>query len=170
MKEILTLLFKKSIEFGDETYTEEQLKMQWIGNPPASTSQIESAEKRLGVSLPKDYIDMVSIANGFPTSSSSVEPSFHKVEEIDFYRNIPWNVIDTWKQMGELDDVVAELEKAIIVAGLEEEQQFLIIPPEHTRDPWKYWKFAMWIPGEEPYNNLKEYFSAVIEVINDELH
>ena len=48
-----------------------------------------------GIKLPEDYVEMVMIANGFPTCSTSVEPSFLKVEEIDFYRNlglVEWSV------------------------------------------------------------------------------
>jgi hypothetical protein len=98
-----------------------------------------------------------------------VEPSFQKVEEIDFYKNYQWNVIDTWKEMGELEDVVGELEKAIIVAGFEEEQQFLIIPPSDGQQKWKYWKFAMWIPGNEEHKDLKSYFERVIEFLNRQI-
>lgn len=169
MKRTLEILFEKSVVLGDEEYTDTQIQSKWIGNPPATIEEIDNTEKRLGLKLPQDYIAMVSIANGFPTSSNSVEPSFLKLEEVDFYKNYQWNVIDTWKEMGELNDVVCELEKAIIIAGLEEEQQFLLIPPSDGKNEWKYWKFAMWIPGEEEYKNLKSYFERVIEFLNGQI-
>ncbi|RKD92868.1 SMI1/KNR4 family protein [Mangrovibacterium diazotrophicum] len=169
MKETLEILFDKSIEFCDENYTEEQIKTKWIGNLPASGTEIENAEKRLGIKLPQDYIEMVSTANGFPPCSNSVEPSFQKVDEIDFYRNFQWNVIDTWKEMEELNDVVSDLERAIMIAGLEDEQQFLIVPPTNGQNKWKYWKFAMWIPGEEEYQDLKSYLEGVIEFLNEQI-
>tara|TARA_B100000745_G_C20007454_1_gene342145 strand:+ start:18 stop:542 length:525 start_codon:yes stop_codon:yes gene_type:complete len=169
MKETLEILFDKSIELGDENYSEEQIKTKWIGNLPVSATEIENAEKRLEIKLPQDYIEMVSIANGFPTCSNSVEPSFQKVDEIDFYRNFQWNVIDTWKEKGELNEVVSDLERAIVIAGLEDEQQFLIIPPTNGRNKWKYWKFAMWIPGEEEYQDLKNYLEGVIEFLTEQI-
>lgn len=169
MNETLEILFDKSIELGDENYTEEQIRTRWIGNLPASVTEIENAEKRLGIKLPQDYIEMVSAANGFPTCSNSVEPGFQKVDEIYFYRNFQWNVIDTWKEMGELNDVVSDLERAIMVAGLEDEQQFLIIPPTNGQNKWKYWKFAMWIPGEEEYEDLKSYLEGVIEFLTEQI-
>jgi cell wall assembly regulator SMI1 len=169
MKKSLEILFEKSIVLGDVEYSDTQIKSRWVGNPPATVEEIENTEKRLGLKLPQDYIELVTIANGFPTCSNSVEPSFQKVEEIDFYKNYQWNVIDTWKEMGELKDVVRELEKAIIVAGFEEEQQFLIIPPSDGQQKWKYWKFAMWIPGEEEYKDLKSYFESVIEFLNGQI-
>ena len=169
MKKTLEILFEKSVAFGDEEYSDIQIQTKWIGNPPATNKEIENTEKRLGLKLPQDYINMLSIANGFPTSSNSVEPSFQKIEDVDFYKNYQWNVIDTWKEMGELDDVVCELEKAIIIAGLEEEQQFLLIPPSDGQQEWKYWKFAMWIPGEEEFKDLKAYFEKVIEFLNEQI-
>lgn len=169
MKETLETLFGKSIELGDEKYTEEQINTKWIGNPPVSSTEIENAEKRLGLKLPQDYIEMIRIANGFIICSMSVEPSFQKIDEIDFYRNFQWNVIDTWKEIGELDDVVSDLERAIMIAGLEDEQQFLIIPPSIGQSKWKYWKFAMWIPGEEEYNDLKSYLSGVIDLLTEQI-
>lgn len=169
MKETLGILFDKSIELGDENYTEEQIKTKWIGNLPASSEEVENAEKRLGIKFPQDYIEMVRTSNGFPTCSNSVEPSFQKVDEIDFYRNFQWNVIGTWKEMAELNDVVSDLERAIMIAGLEDEQQFLIIPPTNGQDKWKYWKFAMWIPGEEEYQNLKSYLEGVIEFLTEQI-
>lgn len=169
MKKILELLFDKSILLGDEKYTDAQIKSRWIGNAPATIEEIENTEKRLGLKLPQDYVEFIKIANGFPTSTNAVEPSFQKVSDIDFYKNFQLNVIDTWNEMGELDYVVSKLERAIIVAGLEEEQQFLLIPPIDSQSEWKYWKFANWIPGEQEFKDLKTYFESVIEFLNEQI-
>jgi len=169
MKETLEILFEKSIELGDEKFTDKQIKTKWCGNLPADKIEIENAEKRLGINLPQDYIELVTIANGFPTCSNSIEPTFQKVEKIDFYKNFQRNVINTWKEMEELDDVVNELERAIMIAGFEDEQQFLIIPPHEGQNNWKYWKFAMWIPGEEEYQDLKSYFESVINFLTEQI-
>lgn len=56
-----------------------------------------------------------------------------------------------------------------MIAGLEDEQQFLIIPPNSKNGNWKYWKFANWIPGEEEYENLKDYLENVIEFLDDQI-
>jgi len=117
MKETIKTLFEKSIELGDEEFTQEQISSKWIGNPSANQSEIESAEKRLGISLPKDYIELLTIANGFPTCTNNVEPSFQKVQGIDFYKYYKWNVIDSWKELAELEVEVNNLERAIMIAG-----------------------------------------------------
>ena len=167
MKDTLNILFDKSIQLGEANYTEKQVELKWIGNPPVSSIEIEEAESRLGIIFPQDYIELLTIANGFPTCSNSVEPSFLKVSEIDFYKNYHWNVIDDWSETGELDDIVSELKRAIMIAGHGEEQQFLIIPPTASNNKWKYWKFATWIPGEEVHADLHSYLVSVIDFLND---
>jgi hypothetical protein len=130
MKATLAKLFEKSIELGDETFSDDQIKAKWIGNPPATTDEIEATESRLGIKLPSDYKKMLLVSNGFPTSANAVEPTFQKISEIDYYRNYKWNTIDIYKTAEELKEVGEELEKSIMIAGFEDEQQFLIIPPD----------------------------------------
>ena len=80
------------------------------------------------------------------------------------------NVIDTWKEIGGLEDVVCELEKAIMIGGYEEEQQFLLIPPTDAEQEWKYWKFAMWILGEQEFTDLKSYMESIIAFLNEQIN
>ena len=169
MKKTLKTLFEKSITLGDQEYTNEQINSKWLGGIPATKGEIKNTEERLGLNLPLDYIELVTIANGFLTCSNSVEPSFQNISDIDFYKNFQWNVIDTWKEMGDTTSIVTQLENAIMIGGLNDEQQFLLIPPSRESGKWKYWKFAMWIPGEEDYNNLNEYFNSIIEFLDEEI-
>ncbi|HEV8514005.1 MAG TPA: SMI1/KNR4 family protein [Cyclobacteriaceae bacterium] len=169
MKTILSKLFEKSIELGDETFSDDQIKSKWIGNHPATIDEIEKTERRLGIKLPSDYKEMLMVSNGFPTSTNAVEPTFQKVSEIDYYRNYEWNSIDLYKKTEELKEVGEELEGSIMIAGFEDEQQFLIIPPNGRSKKWKYWKFAYWIPGEEAYEDLNKYLESVIEFLNDQI-
>ena len=113
MKKTLSILFEKSIELGDEEYTKEQLSMKWIGNPPATFEEIKLTENRLGIELPSDYKEILLISNGFPTSTNALEPSFQKVNEIDYYRNFEWNCIDIWKNNDELKEIGRHLRKVL---------------------------------------------------------
>ena len=61
-------------------------------------------------------------------------------------------------------------ERSIAIGGINEEQMFMLIPPANSNDDWEYWKFANWIPGEEPYPSLKYYFLSVIEFCREEIH
>lgn len=165
MEKILTDLFQKSLTTSDNNYfTPEQIKNNWIGNPPATKKEIEETELRLGIELPTDYKEFLLIANGYPTYNDAVEPSFEKVSQIDYLKNFDAEMIEIWSQK-ELEDIGKELSKSIIIAGKAEEQWFLLIPPTDKNDKWKYWKFASWIPGEEEYKNLTDYFLDVINAI-----
>lgn len=88
--------------------------------------------------MPEDYKQILLVANGFLTSSDSIEPSFEKIQEIDYYRNVQDNAIEVWEKINGLEDTVAELKRAILNGGKYEEQQFLIIPPIKDREKWKY--------------------------------
>ncbi len=169
MKNHLSQLFQKSIALGDVDYSEIQKSTQWLGNPPATKEEIKKAELRLGLNLPSDYQEMLSLCNGFLTSSFDIEPSFLSVKDVDFYRNYTYNCIDIFKETPELIEVASCLERSILIAGAHEEQQFLLIPPMLTGENWKYWKFAHWIPGEEEYTNLEHYFQKIISFIEREI-
>lgn len=165
MKKILTDLFQKSLTTKDNNYfTTEQIKNNWIGNLPATQNEIEETESRLGIKLPADYKEFLKIANGYPTYNDAVEPSFEKISEIQYLRDFDPETIQIWIETGN-DEIGKELNKSIIVAGKQEEQWFLLIPPINENAKWKYWKFASWIPGEIKYKNLTEYFLDTINGI-----
>jgi cell wall assembly regulator SMI1 len=166
MKEVLEKISVASIELKDFDFTEEQIKSKWIGNAPASTEEISIAEKRLGVNLPDDYKDFLRICNGFE-ACNSIEPTFHQIQKIDYLRNIEPELIKIWIETGN-DEVGNLLEKSIVIAGIDEEQLFLIIPPNKDLK-WEYWKFASWIPGEEKYPNLKSYWEDVLTFMDKQL-
>jgi cell wall assembly regulator SMI1 len=167
MKETLQLLFKKSLKVNPECYTETQMQDSWLGNPPASIEQITTAEKRLNLKFPNDYIEVLLLANGFPSPSETNEPAFDRVEEVDYYRNFEYNVISSWKETDESSGLIAHLERALMVGGKQEEQQFLLIPPGANNTTWEYWHFALWNPGVERFENLTDYFSSVITFLEN---
>ena len=165
MKKILTDLFEKSLTTKDNNYfTSEQIKKGWIGNIPATEKEIIETESRLGLELPADYKEFLMIANGYPTYNDAVEPSFEKVSEIQYLKDFYPEFIGIWKDTGN-EEVSKEMTKSIIIAGIKEEQWFLLIPPIDTTEKWKYWKFASWIPGEIEYKHLTEYFTDTINGI-----
>jgi hypothetical protein len=105
------------------------------------------------------------ITNGF-TSPINVEPTFEKVSNIDFLKNINPHLVKVWND-GELVDAEKKLSRSILIAGINEEQYFLLIPPTSQDEKWEYWKFANWIPGEEPYEDLETYFGDVLTFIEE---
>jgi hypothetical protein len=160
-KELLKQISITSIKLGDFELLEDQLKSNWLGNTPASLEEIFKAEKRLNIVLPQDYKEFLKQCNGFH-ASSTVEPTFHKVDKIDYLKNIDPELIKIWNETGNNEEGKL-LEKSILIAGIDEEQYFLIIPPNDAKSPWKYWKFASWIPGEEEYPDLLSYWNDVLK-------
>lgn len=166
MKKILEAISLEMIRLDEFHYPEKQLQAKWFGNEPATTDAIEKAEERLQVKFPEDYKEFLSITNGFH-AFSDVEPTFHMVDYIDYLKNMDAELIKIWEETGN-EDLAHVLAQSILVAGFEEEQQFLIIPPSDTYKDWRYWKFAAWFPGEEPFDNLENYFKNVLEFLTEE--
>ncbi|WP_236010649.1 SMI1/KNR4 family protein [Flavobacterium chungangense] len=157
MEKLLTTISEKAIKNEDFNFTSEQIENNWLGTIPATEKQISNTENRLGIKLPKDYIEFIKITNGF-SAPNDIEPSFENISNIDFLKNIEPFTIEAYSYL-------PELKNAILIAGIEEEQYFLLIPPESENEEWKYWKFANWYPGEHPFGNLNEYFKDVLEFI-----
>ncbi|WP_343488355.1 SMI1/KNR4 family protein [Allomuricauda sp. d1] len=167
MKGLLKTISEKAIELQDFSYSEEQIQHKWLGTKPVTENELESIEKRLGIQLPEDYINFLKITNGF-SAPNLVEPTFEPFWKIDFLKEVDNFIIEVWKKNG-LTEIGKNLESSIIVGGIEEEQYFLLIPPEKANDNWKYWKFSSWQPGEDEYENLQDYFEKVLEFTLDEL-
>lgn len=160
MKNLLIEISQKATKYENLNFTTEQIEKEWLGNIPATEKEISDTEIRLGVKLPEDYKEFLSITNGF-SAPIDVEPSFEKIVKVDYLKNVNEFVIEAYSYL-------PELETAIIIGGIEEEQQFLLLPPKSENGKWKYWKFANWYPGEEPFDNMKEYFKDVLEFIVSE--
>ena len=165
MKTILESISKEMIRLAEFEYTEAQLQSEWFGNQPATLNLIEEAESKLHVTLPEDYKEFLLISDGF-YAFNDVEPTFHTVETIDYLRNVDAELIQIWKEDGN-EEVAAVLEQSIIVAGIDEEQSFLLIPPSENNQNWNYWKFASWIPGEELFDSLKHYFEDALDFMKE---
>jgi cell wall assembly regulator SMI1 len=165
MKTILEAISKEMIRLAEFEYTKAQLQSKWLGNQPATLNLIEEAESKLHVTLPEDYKEFLLTSNGF-YAFNDVEPTFHTVETIDYLRNVNAELIQIWKETGN-EEVAAVLEQSIIVAGINEEQSFLLIPPSENNKSWNYWKFATWFPGEEPFDSLKDYFEEALDFMKE---
>ncbi|MBC3846497.1 SMI1/KNR4 family protein [Winogradskyella echinorum] len=164
MRDLLNQISVKAIELGDFEYTQEQIENIWLGTKPASEKEIQLTEKRLEIEFPTDYRKFLSITNGF-SAPNSIEPTFHPINKIDYLKNIDSFLIEAYSIDG-IENIGSELEKSIIIGGINEEQYFLLIPPNLSSPRWKYWKFANWHPGEVEHDNLESYFKEVLHFLN----
>ncbi|RZL35813.1 MAG: SMI1/KNR4 family protein [Pedobacter sp.] len=168
MKKILKKISETAIRQGMFTFSDDQKKSKWLGNEPATKEEIELTEARLGIQLPDDYKAFLLTTNGFASPNEHVEPSFAKVSEIGFLKDIDPKIIEDWLVHDESFDIVVQLSRSILVGGLNEEQYFLLIPPVIENGDWKYWKFASWIPGEDDYEGLENYFINALDFLAPE--
>ncbi len=166
MREILDSISIQMLRIKDYYYSEKQIASKWIGTNPATIEEIKKTEDRLNINLPQDYRDFILTSNGFH-AFSTVHPTFHPIDKIDYLKNIDPELIAIWKQG--MDDVGRILEKSIIIAGIKEEQSFLLIPPDLENDKWRYWEFASWIPGEVTYDNLTQYFKETLDFLKNKI-
>nr|WP_294862481.1 SMI1/KNR4 family protein [uncultured Fluviicola sp.] len=167
MNQLLKEISSKAIELGDYNFalSKEQIDSLWIGYEPTTKSEIEKVEKRLGISLPQDYVDFLLITNGFH-AATGVEPSFCKTNDIDYLKNVDSELYEIWIETGNIE-VGNRLKTAIKVGGYDEEQYFFLIPPGKENPRWEYWVFAAWAPGETSYNSMIDYLNAVLETTNN---
>ena len=159
MEELLLEISKQVIELGDFDFNEIQKNNNWIGNSPATNEEISLKEKELNIILPKDYKEFLLISNGY-AASNDIEPSFEKIERIDFLKNVIPEIIENYQ--------IEELSESLIIAGFNGEQQFFLIPPKNDVG-WRYWKFANWQAGEHEFENLENYFLNIIEFNKEQI-
>lgn len=165
MRDVLNQISVKAIELADFEFTQEQTENKWLGTKPATENEILLTEKRLGIEFPTDFKQFLSISNGF-SAPNDVEPNFEPTDKIDFLKNIDSFIIEAYSING-IENIGKQLEKSILVGGINQEQYFLLIPPNSANEKWKYWKFANWHPGEEEHESLESYFKEVLNFLNE---
>jgi cell wall assembly regulator SMI1 len=165
MNSLLKKISEKALELADFEFTQEQTENKWLGTKPASEDEIQLAEKRLGIEFPTDFKQFLSITDGF-SAPNGIEPTFESINKIDFLKNIESFIIEAYSIDG-IENVRKQLEKSILIGGINQEQYFLLIPPNSKNEKWKYWKFANWHPGEEEHESLESYFNEVLNFLNE---
>ncbi|SFR76960.1 SMI1/KNR4 family protein [Maribacter stanieri] len=166
MNSLLKQISEKAIDLADFEFTQEQIENKWLGAKPTAETEIKLIEKRLGIEFPNDFKQFLSITNGF-SAPNEIELTFEPINKIDFLKNIDSHIIEAYSIEG-IENIGMQLEKSIVVGGINEEQYFLLIPTNSSSDKWKYWKFANWFPGEEEHKNLEAYFNGVLGFMNEE--
>jgi hypothetical protein len=167
MIKILQNISKKAILLNDFDFSDEQIKSNWLGVVGAKDNEIAVAEEKLKIKLPDDYIDFLKISNGF-SQTSTISCSFLSVDKIDYFKKLEEDLVEIWNKNEDLKEVGEALASSIMIGGLNEEQQFLLIPPKTKSEKWGYWKFANWIPGEEKYLSLKDYFKSDLSFLKEQ--
>lgn len=161
---ILVEISKLAILKDPHHFSDDARKTKWLGaNSGVTDVQIEAVETKLNLKLPKEYVAFMKITNGFQ-AANEVEPTFFTIDKIDFYINYDPTAVEIW---GENEYVGQAIKRSIIIADEYDGQQFLLIPPLDEKGEWQFWKFATWIPGDEPYRDLQSYFIKVLDFLKN---
>jgi hypothetical protein len=167
MKEIIEQFFILALLLNKGNFTETQKQTKWIGNKPATEESILEAEKKLGMKLPEDYKNFLRITDGLEDISATTSVKFLSVNEINFLNKLDDDIVDIWsendKQYGRI------LANSILIGGLDQEQQVLLVPPNKKNKNWQCWLFASWIPGEQQFNSFTDYLSSEISQLKNEV-
>ncbi len=164
MHNILKEISERAILLNEFEFHDANAQTKWLGTDAANKNEIAKTEKRLQIKLPDDYINFISSTNGFP-AVSNIGVTFLPIEKIDYLKNLDISLIEIWSEFEELKEISLALENSILIGGLEEEQSFLLIPPYGKHKKWRYWYFAAWLPGEQPYKSLNGYFQKELKLL-----
>jgi hypothetical protein len=168
LKELLQRLSDSAIADKSNKYDDSVLHSRWLGYSRATAEKIQAAEKHLGVTLPDDYKSFLLLTNGF-RRTSSIGITFLPVERIGWLRDMDAELAAVWGEpMDDKDSArAAGFRRSLLIGGLEEEQQFLLVPPGGVDKDWQCWFFGNWIPGIEPYPSLRYFFEKELQQQED---
>lgn len=130
---------------------------------PATKQEIENAEERLQIKLPKEYKDFLKISNGLKTISDTI-PTLLSVDKIGWLKDLDKELVDIWCNPDESDDkeFIESFSKSLLIGGHMEEQQLLLIPSKKSKE-WECWLFASWLTGESKYPDFRYYMESLLE-------
>jgi hypothetical protein len=169
LTELMQRLSDSAIDQKDMDYDKVVIKSRWLGYPPAKPELIKATEQRLGISLPEDYKAFLLVSNGF-RADGNTGVTFLPVERIGWLRDLDSELANILGTPTDKDDSAqaARFQRSILIGGLSEEQQFLLVPPGGIDKEWKYWFFGSWVPGEEPYLSLRFYLEHELQFMMDQ--
>jgi hypothetical protein len=149
-------------------FTDEAIAAKWLGRPPATPTEVEKAEKTLGVHFPQDYKEFLSVSNGFSSISSS-DLTISSVHNADLLVNVESELVKIYSDLFiEIDsDFCKKLNSSIIIGGQEDEQKLLLVPLPNN--DWECWFFATWAaPAETVYPAFRFYIEELLQKLEDD--
>ena len=155
MKKLLEEISKRAILLNDFDFSEEQIKLKWLGYSPATEGEIKTAEQRLNVVLPKDYVDFLKISNGFYITTN-IGSFLLPVDKIDYLKVLEEDLVDIWNEHEVLKDIGDALTRSLLISD-KSEQYILLIPPKTNDDKWQCWRFDKYIHEDSMFKSFNDY-------------
>jgi SMI1 / KNR4 family (SUKH-1) len=167
MKDLLYNISRNAIKLDPGHFSEKEKAEQWIGRKPASDQEIMATETRLGIKLPKDYVEFLKTSNGTSEILSHTFSDFLEASKIEWLNIIDKYLIECYAEMGK--EYIENLENSILVAGIDHCHRILLIQPFGKNKDWQYWEFASYIPGESAFNGIESYLDRINTFLEDQL-
>jgi SMI1 / KNR4 family (SUKH-1) len=166
MKTLLEQLSKEAVALNPDFFTDEEKTTKWIGRSPATDEAIANAEKKLGIKLPNDVIELYKASNGTSVILNQSKSAFIPIEQIDWLKNADAYLIECYAEMGEA--YVNDLKNSIIIAGINYCHSILLIQPYGEHTTWRYWDFASYYPGEHVIEGIQKYLEELIKFLSEQ--
>ena len=142
--------------------TEEQVAKRWLGELPATESQIAQAEKRLGVRLPPSYRAFLKVSNGWNYPNSFVV-RLASTEQIGWTRQVTPDMVEGFEKGKELarqqfgsvslepDDDLSDTLMISVPDEKDDAAFFMLNPRKIAENEMQAWFFSHWNPGATEY-------------------
>ncbi|MBC7981790.1 SMI1/KNR4 family protein [Candidatus Parcubacteria bacterium] len=168
-KQLLDKISKLAIEQHTIDFPDKILASKPLIRLPATNAEIKATEKKLDILFPDDYRKFLLVSNGFENFSHT-GVTLSSIDKVDFLINVDEQLIDIWADsMDEIDNSFGDkLKSSIIIGGLQEEQQLLLIPLPNNR--WECWHFSSWRPGEVVYESFPFYMEDDLQKLEDNFY
>ena len=168
LKTVLDSMAVQAIKSGEIAYDTEVTGKSWLGYAPADTAAITAAEQRLGVTFPDEYRCFLLLTNGW-RATGYTGVSFLPVEKIGWLKDLDAQLVEIWGESLDQTDPqqAAGFRRSILIGGLHEEQQMLLVPPGGKDQAWQCWYFANSLPGILPYPSLRFYLEHLLWGMED---
>jgi hypothetical protein len=168
-EELLHQISTRAIEQKTTDFPEHILQSKSLSRPPATMADIAAAESRLGHTLPDDYKDFLLTSNGFE-GFSDTGVVLCRIDQVVFLSALSRETVDIWANAMEgVDNGFGDkLRSSIVIGGLREEQQLLLIPLPDGQ--WECWHFSSWRPGEVVYESFRFYMEEELQRLEDNFY
>jgi hypothetical protein len=155
------------------------IERQWLGNDPASESQIVCNESRLRVTLPNSYCEFFRTSNGFRFLSPFLD-NLLPIEQVHWARNkeeawwldlIEEDIVEVSdelylnyeNQSSVKNNRVEYFRKSLKVSDWYDGMCIFLNPEIQHEGEWEVLEYATWYPGWYRYRSFQDYLVKVHE-------
>jgi hypothetical protein len=143
---------EKAVDLPDEF-----LETGWLGTRGATTDELASLERRLGLSLPPSYRSFLATTNGWGPTSFAVQRLLAADEVVRFADAEP-----EWVRAWEDNEEGPAIRSAVQISTVFDGAVCLLVPGASAN--WETWLFANWLPGADAYPSFHAFMEGQLQL------